>query len=85
MLPKCPEEVQRPMFAPQFQPGLCEPASRSGTRGVGYLQERMRTPADTAESRTQVKAERLSRPDISVSMAVHHLAASGHSVACLKD
>ena len=39
MLPKCPEEVQRPMFAPQFQPGLCEPANRSGTRGVGYILE----------------------------------------------
>ena len=36
MLPKCPGEAIRPMFAPQFQPGLCEPASRSGTRGVGY-------------------------------------------------
>ena len=37
MLPKCPDEAIRPMFAPQFQPGLCEPANRSGTMGVGYL------------------------------------------------
>ena len=36
MLPKFPEEAIRPMFAPQFQPGLCEPANHSGTRGVGY-------------------------------------------------
>ena len=37
MLPKCPGEVIRPMFVPQFQPGLCEPANRAGTRGVGYM------------------------------------------------
>ena len=36
MPPRCPKEAIRPMFAPQFQPGLCEPASRPGTRGVGY-------------------------------------------------
>ena len=36
MLPRCPEEAIRPMFVPQFQPGLCETANRSGTRGVGY-------------------------------------------------
>ena len=36
MLSRCPKEAIRPMFAPQFQPGLCEPANRSGTRGVGY-------------------------------------------------
>ena len=34
MLPKCPEEAIRPMFVPQFQPGLCEPANRSGARGA---------------------------------------------------
>ena len=36
MLPRFTEEAIRPMFVPQFQPGLCEPANRSGTRGVGY-------------------------------------------------
>ena len=34
--PKIPRRGQRPMAAPQFQPGLCKPATRSGTRGVGY-------------------------------------------------
>ena len=52
---------------------------------VHHLQERLRTPAGTAETRTQVNAERQSRPDISSSIAVHHWAASGPALACLKD
>ena len=35
VLPRCPEDAIRPMFVPRFQPGLCEPSSRSGKRGVG--------------------------------------------------
>ena len=33
MLLRCPEEAIRPIFVPRFQPGLCEPANRSGTGG----------------------------------------------------
>ena len=30
MPPRCPDEAIRPMFVPQLQPGLCEPATRTG-------------------------------------------------------
>ena len=75
MLPKCPEEAIRPMFVPQFQPGLCEPANRSGTREVGYS-----FPEDVARQAASFAIWRVAIGEL----AVDHAVADGRNVGGLR-